>query len=585
MAAQLRQISIRSPGSEGLSSEISPFQASTEFALVADNAVVDRVGRLKSREAFSPLITKYNGISEDWDVVRLARIQTQDSPVEIDRAEWGVSEFGTSEFFGYRMSTPLKVDQTVGLIGEGNNFVSRHKSQTPMGDEIVPAVNVQYKSYVGFYQDGDELKVIDEIRPLNGLMNACIVSFNGDCYFFSRGEEVMVWDGTTAKKLSDVDGYYPAQDDKGVIAPIIDGDIACAAYGRLWVSGVNGDYQTVYFSDMLLGMQWYDGTEQLGDDRNTAGIIDVKEYWPNGDDTIMGIAAHNGFLIIFGRDSILIYSGAQGDPAGDPTTGFGGLKMEDAIRNVGLLNQDAMCNIGTDHLFADSLGIRSLGRVIQEKSSPLTEPSMNIASIIRPLMDTYKRTVKLIHMPSKSLVLCLFPAMRSAYVFQLGRPSSTGGLRVTRWTDCDFMTGITIRTELEDYSLLGGRDSKGLLVYDGYKQSSDYVFTYESTVIAGADDLMRTVIPKSASISYHGGSYEVSTDYSQDFNITWGFGAEMNYSRKLGKPKGATGFQTRGTSLNGTGEMLRVGFNSVISGTELSVQQITLNILPGRMIV
>ena len=61
--------------------------------------------------------------------------------------------------------------------------------------------------------------------------------------------------------------------------------------------------------------------------------------------------AHNGYLIVFGANSILIFSGVQGDPAGED-----GLKLEDAIRDVGLVNQDAMCNVGTDHLFVDSLG-------------------------------------------------------------------------------------------------------------------------------------------------------------------------------------------------------------------------------------
>ena len=382
-----------------------------------------------------------------------------------------------------------------------------------------------------------------------------------------------MWDGNDARKLSETNNYFPPQQDDEVLAEFIDGDIACSAYGRLWVSGVNDDYQTVYFSDMLQGHRWYDGNEVIDDDQNTAGIIDVAEYWPDGQDTITGIAAHNGFLIIFGRKSILIYSGAQGDPSGEQ-----GLKLEDAIRDVGLVNQDAMCNIGTDHLFVDSLGVRSLGRVIQEKSAPISEPSLNIASLIRPLIDTYSRTVRLMHLPSKSLMVCLFPAMREAYVFQLGRPSATGGLRITRWTDCDFLDSITVRTELENKALLAGRDSRGLLVYEGYKQPKDYAFRYESTVLAG-ENLMQTMIPKSTSFSFH------SEKTPSVFNATWGFGSDMEYSRPLRNPKGKSEFKTVTTSLNGTGEMLRIGFDSMIEGDELSMQQITLNILLGRIIV
>ena len=105
----------------------------------------------------------------------------------------------------------------------------------------------------------------------------------------------------------DVD-YIPPTDDTGVIASQIDGDIVTAAYGRLWAAGVNGDYNTIYYSDLLIADQWYDGRGTPVDTQNTGGIIDVSQYWPNGEDRIMGIEAHNSLLIIFGRHSILVYS-------------------------------------------------------------------------------------------------------------------------------------------------------------------------------------------------------------------------------------------------------------------------------------
>ena len=370
-----------------------------------------------------------------------------------------------------------------------------------------------YTRYVGFYQDDTQLVEVPEITPADGMYGCTLVPFKDSIYVFSKGEEVMVWDGEVAEPLSAKLGYFPPQDDVGILSETIDGDIACAAYGRLWVSGVNDDYQTVYYSDLLIAEQWYDGRAELGDDFNTGGLINVAEYWPNGGDRIQGIAAHNGFLIIFGRESILIYSGAEGDPAGTD-----GLKLEDAIRDVGLVNQDAMCNIGSDHLFVDSLGVRSLGRVVQEKSSPLAEPSMNIASVIRPMIDQYRNSIRMFNMPSKSLVVCLFPELREAFVFQQGQPSSTGGLKITRWTGCDFYDGITVRTDNTDQTILGARDARGLTKYAGYVQPSPYSFDFESTVINPTNNLMQTLIPKSVSYSY------LSDDEPLTFNALWGFG-------------------------------------------------------------
>ncbi|NDB65969.1 MAG: hypothetical protein EB168_09950 [Euryarchaeota archaeon] len=53
MAQPVRQVAIRSPGYQGLNTELSPINGDPEFALVADNCVVDQIGRLTAREAFA----------------------------------------------------------------------------------------------------------------------------------------------------------------------------------------------------------------------------------------------------------------------------------------------------------------------------------------------------------------------------------------------------------------------------------------------------------------------------------------------------------------------------------------------------
>ena len=472
---------------------------------------------------------------------------------------------------------------TMFAMAHGNNLTEKQKNafvQHMSGYVADPDRPVEYSNFFGFVQDKKTLKAVP-LSTKNGVTKATLVPFKDSIYVFSKGEEVQRYDGTDVTKLSDDPFYFPPQDDQQTFFDICDGDVACSAYGRLWVSGCDGDYQTIYYSDMLRPEQWYDGRGVITDDSNSAGIISVAEYWPSGGDKIQGIAAHNGFLVVFGRESILIYSGAEGDPAGDPNTGFGGLKLEDAIRDVGLVNQDAMCNIGSDHLFVDSLGVRSLGRVIQEKSTPLAEASMNVASVIRPLIEQYRDTVRMFHMPSKSLVVCLFPQSdaEEALVFQLGQPSASGGLKMTRWTGCDFYDGITVRTDVEDQAILGAKVQRGLTEYKDYTGPNNYAFKYESTVIAPTQNLMQTIIPKSISYSY-------ITDLTpSSFDAIWGFGSEMTYSRPLRNPKGKTQFKTLTTSLNGAGEMLRLGFETTVEGNEIAVQQISLNMLLGRIIV
>jgi hypothetical protein len=561
MAQSLRQLSIQGPGSQGLNSEVSPFQQTVEFALRADNAVIDRIGRIAAREAFADYIQENDfGVTgtDDFEIVRLEQIIT-DGTLSIDSAEYNVSEYNVAEWNGEALVGQLAGTSILAIAGVGNYRFT------------------DFESYVGCTVKDGKLVRVPEIAPTYGVTNCQLVAFKDEIYVFSKGDAPMVWNGTTASKLSDHPDYIPPQDDTGIIANELNGDIACAAYGRLWVSGVGGDYDTIFWSDLLIPHQWYDGKASPDNAQNSAGIIDVREYWPTGNDKIQGIAAHNGFLIVFGNHSILIYSGAQGDPAGPE-----GLQLQDAIRDVGLVNQDAMCNVGTDHLFVDSLGVRALGRVIQEKSSPISEPSLNIATVIRPEIEISRDSVRMFHLPSKTLAVCLFPRQREAYAFQLGQPGVTGGLRCTRWTGCDFWDGITVLTDYRETEVLGGRDSRGILAYDGYKQPTKYTMSYESTVLLSGENLTQNLVPKSIVYSYHTeGGADVSAMYSR-----WGFGTEeMPYMAKVFTQPADNQFRSTKVNVNGSGDMLRVGFDVDIDGKPFAMQQISINTLIGRVFV
>lgn len=614
MAQTIAQISIEGPGSQGLNSEISPFQQSVEFALKADNAVIDRVGRLAAREAFADHIQAHNiplEPDEDFEIVRMEVVQPDaDRPVNptpLEISEYNVSEFNLSEFSGINLERGIteaaptaqynigqfNIDEYSGTVtteGDenivlciagihrvGSYFVSEYNESEYNEAEYSkkkPESSLHYDRYIGVIIDGSRLRSVPAIAPTHGVTNCQLVAFQDSIFVFSKGDAPMVYYRGLVSRLSDHPDYIPPQDDNGVIADELDGDIACAAFGRLWVSGVNGNYDVIYYSDLLVPYQWYDGTADLEDSQNTAGIIDVREYWPTGNDKIQGIAAHNGFLIVFGRHSILIYSGAQGDPAGE-----NGLQLQDAIRDVGLVNQDAMCNIGTDHLFVDSLGVRSLGRVIQEKSTPISEPSLNVATLIREQIAENRDTVRLSHLSSKSIAICLFPKDRDAYAFQLGQPGMTGGLRATRWTDCDFFDGVTVRNDYKNRELLGGRDSRGCLMYFGYSSPEPYQMEYESTTLLGGDALMRKMVPKSVSFSY-------KSEEANNLVIRWGFGSnEMKYQKSVKNKVNAPEFTTNKVNLNSSGEMLRVGFNVTIDGNGFSMQNVSVNTLVGRLIV
>ena len=594
MAQTIAQISIEGPGAQGLNTEVSPFQEAIDFALVADNAVIDRIGRLAAREAFADYVKTHDvplAPDERMELVRMDVVFPEDLPpqvpIEDEPAEFNVSEFNASEYSGINLNSRALVQYSVGSqynVGQFNiDEYSGTEIVTQNDENIVLAIAgirkvtqppLAYDRYIGVVIDNGRLRAVPAIQPTHGVTNCQLVPFRDSIYIFSKGDAPMFYYRGLASKLSDHPDYLPPQDDNGVIADELNGDIACAAFGRLWVSGVNGDYDTIYYSDLLVPHQWYDGKGTPDDAQNTAGIIDVREYWPTGNDKIKGLAAHNGYLIVFGANSILIFSGVQGDPAGED-----GLKLEDAIRDVGLVNQDAMANVGTDHLFVDSLGVLSLGRVIQERSSPISEPSLNVATVIREQIAENRDTVRMSHLNSKAISICLFPKDREAYAFQLGQPGITGGLRATRWTGCDFFDGCTVRNDYKNRELLGGRDSRGCLVYYGYTAPQPYEMKYESTTLLGGDALMRKMVPKSVSFSYKSAE-------ARDLTIKWGFGSnEMKFEKKVKYKPDAPEFTTNKVNLSSSGEIFRVGFTVKIDGNGFSMQNVSVNTLVGRLTV
>jgi len=82
----------------------------------------------------------------------------------------------------------------------------------------------------------------------------------------------------------------------GYQATVPDANTCISAFGRLWAADTTSNNATVYFSDLISGHVWSTGT---------AGSLNVNNVWVNGADQITGLAAHNGFLFIFGKRQIL----------------------------------------------------------------------------------------------------------------------------------------------------------------------------------------------------------------------------------------------------------------------------------------
>ena len=110
-----------------------------------------------------------------------------------------------------------------------------------------------------------------------------------------------------------------------------------------------------------------DGDDFTG---GSSGSIDVSKAWPDGADKVVALAAHNGLLVIFGEHSIIMVYQNADTPAS--------MSIADTISGVGCIDRKTVQSIGTDLLFLSDDGLRSLGRVIQEKSLPVSDLSRNV---------------------------------------------------------------------------------------------------------------------------------------------------------------------------------------------------------------
>jgi len=578
MAQALQQVSLNGMGFQGLNTELSPINSTPEFALVADNLVIDEVGRLGSREAFKDLVSAmqvgpdnflditaihswYGGGLDPYPVLVYLESQYKPEVAEMKQdREW---------------TDPLDI---------------RINGPDPTKPHVY---GVAYcKRYEMLQAD-----IPDDVDTTK-LDTALFVNFKEELLLFSAGNPPLKYDGKGGfTKLSDMPDYTPPQDvNDNVIAAELNGDVACSAYGRLWVSGVNGDYQTIYYSSLLREDKWYDPDLDTG--FNDGGYINVQEYWPVETDYIVNIHAHNGFLLVFGRRSLLIYANAdKGDPAND-ATGFG---LQDAISNVGLVERDAVCNTGTDVLFVDDTGLRALGRVIQEKSNPISVASSNVKTdFIRAIGVEKKSTeltsgIRLHYNPHRSLAVCLFRTTHTAYAFSTTRPSSSGGLMTTFWTDCHFNCMHAVEDDRTGAFWLGGKQSRGLLEYKGYESQETYTAKFESSVVKQTPANLQTVIPRSIVYLLH------SQPVLAECWALWGFGARMRYRRafKL-NVVGTTEYNVAQYGIDeyiggdksvwrnkintmGSGELMRVGLEVEINGWFIGLQDIAVNYSAGRM--
>ena len=408
--------------------------------------------------------------------------------------------------------------------------------------------------------------------PTISASNWSCASLNGITYFFQAGHDPLIYDPavstTTYRRVTEKTGYT---------ATVPNADIVISAYGRLWAANTSTNKSTVYFSDLLAGHVWSTGT---------AGSLDVSKIWPNGPDEVQGLAAHNNFLIIFGKTQILVYSNAT-TPAS--------IVLQDTVGGIGCIARDSIQTTGKDVLFLSNSGIRSFARTIIEKSAPLGDLSKNVRNDLAEILagETFAN-IKSVYSEKEAFYLLTLPSVKEVYCFDTRGQLQDGSFRVTTW---DLIEPTALLSRRNGDVLIGKNGYIGK--YSGYQDDdSTYRFMYYTNHSDLGNANVTSILKRLRAIVIGG--------TNQFVTMKWGFDFMSNYqSANVQIPTqgvaeygtaeyGANGsplaqyadgvaLQTLSVPASGSGKIVQTGYESDINGSLLSVQRIEIQYKDGKL--
>lgn len=489
-------------------------------------------------------------------------LNTQDSPLGLDSSWASVADHCVIDRYG-RIGARKGIDivtTSATPLGSSAGIISMFEFTETDGTTTVFSTG-NNKIFSGTTSLTDE-------TPGSYTVNADnwkIVSLANKCYFFQAGQEPLVYSTASGdvEAMTGVSGYA---------GTVKQGNEVLAAFGRLWVADIAGDKQKIYWSDLLDGLKWSGGS---------SGSIDLSNHWPKGYDEIVSIAAHNNFLIVFGKESILMYSGA-GSPAS--------MVLSDTTDSVGCSARDSVHAVGPDLLFLSAGGLRSLGRTIQENSLPMTDVSKNIRNDLITAMSIQTSPIKAVYSPENAFYLLTLSDTEQVYCFDVRGLLDNQSYRVTKWPT----TEIESFLRAKDGTLYLGVEN-GVAKYNGYDdEGALYLLRYFSHPLAFdapanlkfVKKVQATIIGGNAVTGAIKWSYDYKEDYlTRPFVLSTDVVAEYGVA-EYGVSEYSIGVVTTRRAINagGSGAVVTVGVEANIEGSAFSLQELNIQSTIGRLI-
>ena len=544
-------ISIQAPGFFGLNKQQSANTLEPGWATEAENCVIDDSGRMGARKGWTQTTT--TPITGTPDVEQLFEYINSSGTTET------ISAAGSKLYSG----TTTLTDITGSVTVSDNNWQFQNFNGNVVGFQSGhdPIIYKGSGTFTKLIREGTQWTA----TTAKGINTSVIPTTDNNLYFEATtsgttGSTEPTWNTTVGSTTTDGTVTWTTRE-------IVQSNVCLSAFGRLWIT----DGTVVHYSDLLIGNDF---------NGQSGGSIDLKSVWVYGMDTVTSIDVFNGYLIIFGNDSIIIYQ----DP--DDTTN---MSLVEQISGIGNIARDSIQSIGTDILFLSDTGIRSLQRTIQEKSMPVTDISKNVRDFLMSLVRSEDvDTIRSVYHEPDAMYLLSLPTVGFTFYFDTRRPLEDRALRTTTWVDICPKAMCSTRS---DDLLLGQAGVIG--TYGGYLDNTDtYLMIFRSTW--QNQKTQRIKFPKKIRAIIVGG-------YGYTIDFYWAFDyADLGYSTQgttrtnatiaewgtsewgVAEWSGGDSLSTVSVQMNRSGEYIQFGWNVKINEQPISFQKVDIYTKLGR---
>lgn len=352
-----------------------------------------------------------------------------------------------------------------------------------------------------------------------------------------------------------------------------------AAFGRLWVLTKTD----LYWCALLDETKWATA--------DGAGSQDLGYLWTRGTDEGVAISAYGSTLVVFGKRHIFLFTDGHGSDRGiDPDTMYVG----DTLENVGCLARDSVTAIGEgDIVFLTQTGIRSLGRTIQEKASPLNDITGNNRSYVNTLFAPSgidKTKIRAVFSPEEGFYLLASPSNHTTLCVDISKPLQDGTFRFTEWPGFE-PNSLCHRTNGDLLFGWSGQVGK----YDGYLDgTSTYRFVFRSGWLdLGEQNAALKFLKNMKLVAFSPAGVTVTLKWFFDFKRDFGYqqityegdGSDEYGTGQYGTAEYSGGLSQRINRVPAgrSGQYMLFGVETEVNGHPFAVQSITGYFTTGRL--